>query len=76
MNHTIYIRTVSHLLFSLGIFDFFLADLGMNKVYCACCLDQMDHETVFTSSAYARTYLQPHYGNEIFGNVYLSAGKY
>ena len=47
MNHTIYIRTVSHLLFSLGIFNFFLADLGMNKVYCAWCLDQMDHKTVF-----------------------------
>ena len=23
----------------------------------------------------ARTYLQPHYGNGVFGNVYLSAGQ-
>ena len=25
---------------------------------------------------HARTYLQPHYGNEVFGNVYLSAGQH
>jgi hypothetical protein len=24
----------------------------------------------------ARTYLQPHYGNGFFGNVYLSAGQH
>jgi hypothetical protein len=24
----------------------------------------------------ARTYLQPHYGNGVFGNVYLSAGQH
>jgi hypothetical protein len=24
---------------------------------------------------YARTYQQPHYGNEVFGNVYLSVGQ-
>jgi hypothetical protein len=23
-----------------------------------------------------RTYLQPHYGNGVFGNVYLSAGQH
>ena len=26
--------------------------------------------------AYAGTYLQPHYGNGVFGNVYLSAGQH
>jgi hypothetical protein len=26
-------------------------------------------------SKMARTYLQPHYGNGVFGNVYLSAGQ-
>ena len=26
--------------------------------------------------SYARTYLQPHYGNGVFGNVYLSAGQH
>ena len=25
---------------------------------------------------HARTYLQPHYGNVVFGNVYLSAGQH
>ena len=25
---------------------------------------------------YARTYLQPHYSNGVFGNVYLSAGQH
>jgi hypothetical protein len=25
---------------------------------------------------HARTYLQPHYGNGVFGNVYLSAGQH
>ena len=27
-------------------------------------------------NVHARTYLQPHYGNGVFGNVYLSAGKH
>jgi hypothetical protein len=27
-------------------------------------------------SHFARTYLQPHYGNGVFGNVYLSAGQH
>ena len=29
-----------------------------------------------TKRDYAGTYLQPHYGNEVFGNVYLSAGQH
>ena len=29
-----------------------------------------------TKSDIARTYLQPHYGDGIFGNVYLSAGQH
>ena len=27
-------------------------------------------------AATAQTYLQPHYGNGVFGNVYLSAGQH
>ena len=29
-----------------------------------------------TMTELARTYLQPHYGNGVFGNVYLSAGQH
>ena len=32
-------------------------------------------KTIFLSDT-ARTYLQPHYGNGVFGNVYLSAGQH
>jgi hypothetical protein len=32
--------------------------------------------TLFALTSYAGTYLQPHYGNGVFGNVYLSAGEH
>ena len=31
---------------------------------------------VLAAKYHARTYLQPHYGNGVFGNVYLSAGQH
>ena len=43
----IYIRTVSsQLLITFGTFDSFPAGLGRNRVYCACCIAQMDHKPV------------------------------
>ena len=33
-------------------------------------------EVVVVVPDHARTYLQPHYGNGVFGNVYLSAGQH
>ena len=43
--HIIHINTVScWLYFSFGTFDSFLADLGRNQVYGACCSAQMAHK--------------------------------
>ena len=45
--HSIFIKTVRHkLLFSFGTFDSFLAGLGRNRVYRACCSAQTVHKPV------------------------------
>ena len=36
--------------------------------FCSLCAVKVNHVV-------ARTYLQPYYGNGVFGNVYLSAGQ-
>ena len=36
----------------------------------------LDAMPLFLLDDLARTYLQPHYGNGVFGNVYLSAGQH
>jgi hypothetical protein len=38
-------------------------------------LFQVDKDTIYLLVS-ARMYLQPHYGNVVFGNVYLSAGQH
>ena len=42
------------------------------------CMDYFEHpeRSCENLSSYAQMYLQPHYGNGIFGNVYLSAGQH
>ena len=50
------------------------------KLYVAAfSLTEDPKSTLWTRSMVdyiARTYLQPHYGNGVFGNVYLSAGQH
>ena len=55
---------------SFGTFDSFLAGLGKNQVYDACCSAQMAYKTVHTSSAKQKTVPESLLSQYIYCDLY------